>query len=139
MRHRRAAGCRCLNRLPEDIRLAFEDRADYLYAEVSGPRDSNDISLAYWARIADECRSRGARRLMVFERLGDYEGERDLPALVDAVIAMGMDSYRIAFVVSRIELLATMEHGEILAMERGVAGRVFGNAATAESWLRHGA
>ncbi|WP_146909662.1 hypothetical protein [Arenimonas daejeonensis] len=124
--------------LPEDIRLVFEDRPGYLYAQVTGPRDSHEITLAYWTAIAHEVRKRGAGKLMVFENLGDHEGGRDLPAVVDALIAMGLDRIQVAFVVGRVEQMAHMEHGEILALERGANGRVFGNSTVAEHWLRHG-
>lgn len=125
--------------LPPEIQLAFEERADYLYVAVTGPRDSQDISMAYWAQIAKECERRRTRKLLVVENLGDYEGDRDLPATVDFLFELGLDKLQVAFVVGRIELLAHMEHGEILALERGAMGRVFGSVAVAESWLRHGA
>ena len=128
-----------VNPLPPDIRLVFEDRADYLHVAVSGPRDSQEISKAYWLRIAEECQRRGTRKLMVVENLGDYEGDRDLPKTVDFLFELGLDKLQVAFVVGRIELLAHMEHGEILALERGARGRVFGSASVAERWLRHGA
>ncbi|WP_460453315.1 hypothetical protein [Arenimonas aestuarii] len=128
-----------MNPLPPDIRLVFEDRADYLYAAVTGPRDSQEISMAYWRQIAVECERRKARKLMVVENLGDYEGERNLARTVDYLFDLGMDKLQIAFVVGRIELVAHMEHGEILALERGANGRVFGSSSVAERWLRHGA
>ncbi len=124
--------------LPDDIRMVFTDRPGFLQVTVTGPRDSRDISLAYWLRIADECRARRAMRLLVIEKLGDHEGERDLPGLVDQLIAIGMDRLKVAYVVSHFELLGVMEHGEILALERGANGRVFGDAGAAEAWLRHG-
>ncbi len=124
--------------LPPDIQIVFEDRPGYLYARVSGPRDSHEISLAYWSRVAEQCRQRNARKLMVVENLGDHEEQRDLPGMVDALIAMGLDQVQIAFVVGRVELLPQMEHGEILALERGANGRVFDNPTIAERWLRHG-
>lgn len=124
--------------LPDDIRLVFEDRSGYLYAHVTGPRDSHQISLAYWSQIAEQVRKRHATKLLVFENLGDHEDQRDLSAVIDALIGMGLDRIQIAFVVARTELLAEMEHGEILALERGANGRVFGSAAVAERWLRHG-
>lgn len=117
----------------------FEDRADYLYVAVSGPRDSQDISKAYWSAILEECQKRKTRKLMVVENLGDYEGERNLAETVDFLFEIGIDRLQVAFVVARIELLAQMEHGEILAIERGAKGRVFGSVSVAESWLRHGA
>lgn len=127
-----------MTRLPEDIAMAFEDRAGFLQATVRGPRDSHAISLAYWRLIADECRTRGRSKVLVVEELGDHEGHRDLPRLVDEVLAMGFDRIQVAFVVSRLERLAEMEHGEILALERGAHGRVFANVGPAEHWLRHG-
>lgn len=124
--------------LPEDIRLVFEDRPGYLYAHVSGPRDSEDISLAYWSAIVAEVRKRGANKLMVVENLGDYEGQRDLAATIEALMAMGLDRIQVAFVVGRVELLGLMQHGEILALERGANGRAFDSVTVAERWLRHG-
>jgi hypothetical protein len=35
--------------------LIFEERTSYLYAEVSGPKDSFEISMAYWKSIAEQC------------------------------------------------------------------------------------
>mgnify|MGYP006200772827 FL=1 len=116
----------------------FEDRADYLYAAVTGPRDSQEISMAYWRQIAAECERRKTRKLMVVENLGDFDGERDMAKTVDYLFELGMDKLQVAFVVGRIELVAHMEHGEILALERGANGRVFGSASVAERWLRHG-
>lgn len=43
-----------------------------------------------------------------------------------------------ACVVGRVELMPAMEHGEILALERGARGRVFGPVAMAERWFKHG-
>jgi hypothetical protein len=124
--------------LPPDIHLRFEERLDYLYAEVTGPRDSVDISTAYWQRIAERCEARKVRKLMVVENLGDFHGERDMADMVDAIIAMGMGRLKVAFVIARVEELARLEHGEILAIERGANGRVFESTALAERWLRHG-
>lgn len=124
--------------LPPDIHLRFEERPGYLYAEVTGPRDSMEISLAYWAAISAKCKARQTERVMVVEHLGDYQGERDMARMVAALVAMGFDRLKVAFVVHRIELLPVMEHGEILAMEYGANGRVFSSADLAERWLRHG-
>lgn len=124
--------------LPPDISLVFEDRPDYLYAAVSGPRDSQEISQAYWTLVAAECQRREARKLLVVEKLGDFEGERNMPLTLDFLFALGLDRLQVAFVVGRVELMAQMEHGEILALERGANGRVFGSVAVAERWLKHG-
>ena len=127
-----------MTELPSDIHLRFEDRPDYLYAEVAGPRDSRAISTAYWLRIAERCEARKALKLMVVENLGDFEGERDMVDMVDAIIAMGLGRLKVAFVTARVQEMARLEHGEILTIERGANGRVFESVSLAERWLRHG-
>ena len=126
-------------KLPENTKLLFEDRGSYLYAEVSGPADSFDISMAYWMAIAEQVHARSTRRLLVFERLGDYHGERNMTLLIDSIIALGFENVRIAFVDAFVKHLPFAEQGEILAMERSIEGRVFGSEQEADRWLRLGA
>lgn len=125
--------------LPPDITLVIEQRPGYLYAGVSGPRDSQAISIAYWTLVAEQCRLRKVSKLLVFENLGENEDELDVPAVVDAIFALGMEHIQIAFVAGRTEMIASMEYGGILAAERGLKGRVFGSLSEAERWLRYGA
>ena len=60
--------------LPPDIHLRFEDRLDYLFAEVTGPRDSREISTAYWQRIAERCEARKVRKLHHGRVLAGFAG-----------------------------------------------------------------
>lgn len=122
----------------DGFRLRIESRGDYLRAQVDGPRDSFAISLAYWTAVAQACRERGARRLLVVENLAESGRPIDLERLVDAIVALGFRDVRVAFVDLVEAHLRAMEHGEILARERGVVGRVFGREDEAERWLRHG-
>ena len=76
--------------LPNDIQLVIEDRPDYLYAAVSGPRDSQEISQAYWTRVAAECQRRKARKLL--DSTGDVEFRRRvLKALGQAALEEGAE------------------------------------------------
>jgi hypothetical protein len=106
---------------------------------LANPRDSQAISIAYWTLIAEQCRLRNVSKLLVFENLGENEDALDVPAVVDAIFALGMERIQIAFVAGRTEMIASMEHGEILAAERGLKGRVFGSRSEAERWLRYSA
>ncbi|MGH8108044.1 MAG: hypothetical protein ACREO1_04900 [Arenimonas sp.] len=126
-------------KLPENTVMAFEDRGSYLYAEVSGPSDSFEISMAYWTAIAEQVHARDSRCLLVLERLGQYAGERDMTLMIDSIIALGFENVRVAFVDAFVEDLPIVEQGEILAMERGIEGRVFGSVQQADRWLRIGA
>ena len=122
----------------DSTELVFEDRASYLYAEVSGPNDNFEISMAYWKSIAEQCHKRSASRLLVYERLGEYVGERNMTLMIDSIIALGFQNVRVAFVDAFVEDLVAAEQGELLAMERGIDGRVFGSVQEADTWLRFG-
>lgn len=124
--------------LPGNAELLIEDRNNYLYAEVIGPNDNFEISIAYWTAIAEQCHARNTKRLLVLERLGQYHGERDMTLMIDSIIALGFEHIRVAYVDAFVEDLPIAEQGEILAMERGIAGRVFGSVQEAERWLRIG-
>ncbi|PRH83299.1 hypothetical protein C6N40_03885 [Arenimonas caeni] len=127
-----------VSQLPPDISIRYEDRPGYLHALVTGPRDSRAISIAYWSEVAAECRRRKAAKLMVVEKLGEFEGERDIEMTIDVLFSLGLDKLQVAFVVGRVELMGHVEHGEILARERGAVGRVFISEAMADHWLKHG-
>ena len=127
-----------MQQLPGNAQLFFEDRSNYLYAEVVGPEDSFEISMAYWTAVAEQCHLRDTKRLLVLERLGQYKGERDMTLMIDSIIALGFENIRVAYVDAFIEDMVVAEEGEILAMERGIAGRVFGSVQEAERWLRLG-
>ena len=119
-----------------DLRL--ESRGDYLRAQVDGLSDSFEISLAYWTAISQACHARKARRVLVVENILEAGDPLMLETLVEAIVALGFRDIRVAFVDLMQSHLAAMEHGEILARERGIVGRVFGDEGEAERWLRHG-
>lgn len=119
-----------------DLRL--ENRGDHLRAQVDGLHDDFEISLAYWTEIAKACRERGTRRLLVVENILEAGDPLMLEALVEAIVALGFRDIRVAFVDLMQSHLAAMEYGEILARERGIVGRVFGDEGEAAKWLRHG-
>ena len=105
---------------------------------MDGPHDDYAISLGYWTEVARACQLRGARRVLVVENLQEPGQAVDLERLVDAIVALGFRELRVAFVDLIDSHLKAMEHGEILARERGVAGRVFAREDEAERWLRYG-
>jgi hypothetical protein len=122
----------------EDFELLLQWREDYLRAQVNGPRDSYAISLGYWTEVARACHERGAQRVLVVENLQQPGQSVDLERLVDAIVALGFRDIRVAFVDLVDAHLQAMEHGEILARERGIVGRVFAREDEAERWLRYG-
>jgi hypothetical protein len=120
-------------------RLALEERHGYLFAEVTGPQDSLEASVAYWLRLADEARARGTRRMMVVDRLeGTPLDPTGMAMLVTRLVGYGLEQVRIAYVEPTAEHMPAMEHGEIFAAELGFQARVFGDVGHADRWLRYG-
>lgn len=124
--------------MSEAYRIAFSNLGDILRAQVDGEHDTFEISLAYWTEIAAACHARGTRSLLVVENIREQGDPLFLEGLVDAIVALGFRDIRVAFVDLMQSHLAAMEHGEILARERGIVGRVFGEEGEAARWLRHG-
>jgi len=119
--------------------LHFEQRPDYLYAHVSGPQDSPEITLAYWREIATECQMRRATRVMVMDDLGGAPTPPEqIAELVRKMQGSGMETVQIAFVEPIMAHVAMMEHGQIFAMESGFRAHVFSSVNAAERWLRFG-
>lgn len=119
--------------------LRFEQGSGYLYAHVSGPEDSFDITLAYWTAIAAECRRRRVHRVLVVDELeGEPATPTELEERVRSLHGTGLENVRVAFVEPVDAHLAQMEHAEILAREQGFLIRVFNSLTNAEIWLRHG-
>lgn len=120
-------------------RLRFEDRDDYLYAEVSGPEDSLQISLAYVRAIAVECERRKIARLLICDRLhGQPASHADSEHIANAFRDSIFAKMRIAFHEPVAEHLGALEYGEMAAREAGLTMRVFASEKEAEVWLRYG-
>ena len=120
---------------PLPYRIAFDERDDYLSARVFGQTDTVTTSLAYWREIVDECKSRGATRVLVVENFENavpltdvFEVAEKLPEITRGI--------RVAFVDKRIEDFEDNKFAEDVAVNRGASGKVFPNEADAISWLR---
>ncbi len=119
--------------LPYDLR--FEQHPQYLLARVSGPEDSLEVSVAYWQEVAAEAIRQGVRRLLVVENFPNNGETADLMALGRFLAELGLQEIRIAFVDEQPDHLDRNRIGELVAVNRGLRGKVFDNFADAERWL----
>lgn len=122
----------------EGFEVHFSQLGDVLRAQVEGPHDSFEISLAYWVKIAEERERCAARRILVIENLIEDGTPHELLALFDRLTAMGFEGCKVAFVDNGNEELAPREHIAILAREHGILAAVFSEETAAAIWLRHG-
>ena len=117
-----------------------EERADFLYAVVTGPKGDADVGVALWRVLAGEVESRGSRGLLVESRLiGTTLSPQGLADVVAQLVGSPLEGVLIAYVENDASNVAALEHGAIAAAEMGFSARVFPDFGSAERWLRYGA
>jgi|GEM_PF-406896 len=115
-------------------RLEFNYYPEYLYAFVEGKEDNTEISLSFWEEVAEECRRRGYKKVLVEENLAEnpseamiYEIGAKLPTILEGIV--------VAFVDRRIEHLETNLLASVIFFNRGGKGKVFTDLEQARKWL----
>jgi len=116
-------------------RIKFEQRPGYLYAFVSGDRDSLEISLAFWREIAAECKRTQAKKILIEEDIEESVSMLEMYQVAAEIPQMGFADVSIAFVDRFLEQQHLNEFGELVATNRGLRGKVFNDVKEAEKWL----
>lgn len=116
-------------------RINFEMRPQYLYAYVSGMRDSVEISLNYWREIAEECKRRKAARVLVEEDIMQPVSKLETYQIASEIPRMNFKNVLIAFVDRFLEHQEVNQFGEVVASNRGLRVKVFNEVSEAEKWL----
>jgi len=93
-----------------------------------------------WQLVLAECRTRHAGNLLLVDEIVGPPMTVDVLAqLIARFEGSGLEAIRIAFVELVTDHVPFMEHGQILAMEKGFQARVFSRMDMADRWLRFGA
>lgn len=116
--------------------IDYEDRGDYLYAFVTGAKDSLAVSLSFWRELAAESKARQVTALLVEEDFRESLSVGEMFELVEGILALDWHSVRVAFVDRNEAHHELNEFGEVVATNRGMCARVFSDAVLAETWLR---
>jgi len=123
---------------PAPYQLNFEERPRFLLARVSGPEDSLEVSISFWKEIAAEALRRHTTYLMVQESFPNNVSTIDMMQVASFLAELGFANIRIAFVDERRDQLDRNRLGELVAVNRGLRGKVFADEAEAERWLLAG-
>jgi hypothetical protein len=126
-----------LSHATADFQIRFDDRPGHLYAFVSGPKDTIDVSRRYWSEIASECEKRHISRVLVEEDFPNAISDADTFDLI-AGSDTAMRRLRIAFVDRRSDQFESNLFGETVARNRGMIVKVFDDATAAQIWLQAG-
>lgn len=115
--------------------IVFEDRDEYLYVYVTAERDSYEISHQFWQEIADRCRRDQIKKVLIEENIPTNSSMADIYKLAAELPNMGFYGVTVAFVDRFIEQNDLNQFGELVAVNRGLQGKVFNNIRQAELWL----
>jgi len=115
-------------------RISFEHRPAYLYAYVEGEKDSVTISLAYWREIAGECARLKCTKILIEEDIADMVSMTDMYTVAAEIPSM-FYGVTLAFVDRYADQNELNEFGELVAVNRGIHGKLFADIGEAEKWL----
>ena len=115
--------------------LVFEYRPEYLYAFVTGEKDSYEISKRYWQEIADECKKAGFKKVLIEEDIAENVSMSDMYQFCAEIPQLGFFGIRVAFVDRKQDQQQLNQFGETVATNRGLLSRVFNNFEAGEKWL----
>jgi hypothetical protein len=116
-------------------KLTFEYRPQYLYAFVTGEKDSYEISKQYWQEIAGECRKSGIRKVLIDEDIKENVSMSEMYQFASEIPQLGFFGIRVAFLDRQQDQQQLNQFGETVATNRGLFSRVFSNFDEAEEWL----
>jgi hypothetical protein len=119
----------------KQYKLVFEYRPEYLYAFVTGEKDSYEISKQYWQEIAGECKNAGYKRVLIEEDIEQNVSMSDMYQFCAEIPNLGFFGIRVAFVDRKQDQQQLNQFGETVATNRGLLSRVFNNFEDGEKWL----
>jgi hypothetical protein len=127
------------NPTPEKLyKMTFESRDGYLYACVEGEIDNLEISTQYWREIAEKCKSEDAKKVLIVEDLPGGATVAEVYQIAAELPKMGFYGIKVAFVDGHLDQLELNKFGEVVALNRGLYGKVFNNVPEAEKWILGG-
>ena len=115
--------------------ITFEKRTEYLYVYVTGEHDTFEISYDYWQKVAEMCKQNDFKKVLIEEDIPESGSMADVYKLASELPSMGFLGVRVAFVDRYAEQQDLNEFGELVAVNRGLFGKVFNNFEEGERWL----
>jgi len=116
-------------------KITFERRPDYLYVYVNGEHDSYEISYQYWLEVAEHCRKINCNKILIEEDIAEAVSLADMYQLATDLPKMGFLGVRVAFYDRYAEQRDLNEFGKLVAVNRGLYGKIFNDINEAEDWL----
>jgi hypothetical protein len=119
----------------KQYRLTFEQREGYLYAYVEGEQDNYQISRGYWLEVAAEVVRTKAKRVLIDENIVESATLGEVFRLASEIPKMGFGPTRVAFVDRYLDQNDINAFAELVAVNRGLNGKIFNDESMALAWL----
>ena len=119
-----------------DFTLRFEQKDGYLYAFVTGPKDSLQIADEYWKRIHAKAVELESDRVLVEEDFPNQVSTAEMFQGAETIAEMFRGLAKVAHLDQRVSDMSLNRFGETVAANRGLLARVFNNRNDAEKWLK---
>jgi hypothetical protein len=115
--------------------LQFEYREGYLYASVSGEKDSLETSLLFWQEIFDEGEAKNYKKILITENFKNEISTMDMFILGEKLLEMASRNTSVAFVDKQLQQMEMNKFTETVIYNRGGRGKAFSDMKEAEKWL----
>jgi hypothetical protein len=115
--------------------IKFDYLDNYLLAQVSGEKDSLEVSLLFWKEIFVECETSKYKRILITESFKNDISAIDMYILGEKLSEMAPKDISVAFVDNQVQQLEMNKFTETVAYNRGGKGKVFADRLEAEKWL----
>lgn len=115
--------------------INFEDGPNYLYALVHGDQYGYEILARFLREIADECRERNVRQVVIEENISATASEEDVFRIASELPQLGFSDIRMAYIDRFAEQMELNEYGRKVAEDSGVDVKIFSSLEEADKWL----
>jgi hypothetical protein len=115
--------------------IVFQDCPTYLYALVHGDKYGYDVLAAFLREIAEECKKRNFRNVLIEENNSATTSEDDVIRTATELPRLGFANIRMAYIDRFTDQSDLNEFGRQIAVKSGVDVRIFNTFGDADSWL----
>ena len=115
--------------------INFRPEQEFLKVDLSGDLAAPETRIEAWTKIVRHCREEGFDHLLVVQDSPGNANETDAFVSSQAIVGLGLDGIKIAYVDIDPANHEFNKFGELVAANRGANARVFFEEAPALSWL----
>lgn len=118
-----------------DFSLHFNEMPDYLYAYVTGPKDSLEVSRRFWREIYTRSVEIECQSLIVEEDFPNQLSTTEIFQVSELISELFGSTIKIAHVDRQLSDMDLNSFAETVVVNRGVHARVFNRLDEAEKWI----